>query len=259
MRAPVSLGLAAAFGGLLLLPATASAAPGERVWHPHVRAAKAYARSREGNITFAVRTRGRLAGLRVDQAMPSASVVKAMLLVAYLNNGDVRGRELSGADRALIGPMIRRSKNRAANRVHAIVGSAGLYAVARRAGMRNFSTTSLWSGTQVTGADQTRLFLNFERQVPARHRDTARRLLGSVVGYQRWGIARVRPPGWALYFKGGWTPRVQAQVGLYRRGRRRIAVAVLTSESPGPLYGRETERGIASRLLRGLGRDSRLR
>ena len=89
----------------------------------------------------------------------------------------------------------------------------------------------------------------------ARHRATALWLLGSVVGYQRWGIAQVRPKGWALYFKGGWTSVVQNQVGLYRRGDRRLAIAVLTYGSPNT-YGRETERGVASRLLRGLGPES---
>ena len=47
------------------------------------------------------------------------------------------------------------------------------------------------------------------------------RLLGSIVRSQRWGIARVRPPGWALYFKGGWgsgSGAVDHQVALLRRG-----------------------------------------
>ena len=90
-----------------------------------------------------------------------------------------------------------------------------------------------------------------------RHRDTALRLLGSIVPCQRWGIARASRAGWALYFKGGWTSVVQNQVGLLRRGDRRMAIAVLTYGSLNT-YGRETERGVALRLLRGLGPDSAL-
>lgn len=75
---------------------------------------------------------------------------------------------------------------------------------------------------------------------------------------QRWGIARVRPGGWALHFKGGWTSVVQNQVGVYRHGRQRISIAVLTANNPGYAYGRETQRGIAQRLLRGLEPGSQL-
>ncbi len=256
MRAPPTVVLAALFACVCVLPAAAPAAPdGNRVWHPHVRAAKKYIRSRDGDVSFAVRTPGRFAGYRAHHATSSASVVKAMLMVAYLNQEEVRGRELEDGDLALLDPMIRRSSNRAANQVYGIVGSDGLYRLARRVGMRNFTTMSVWGASQITAADQTKFFLRIERYVAARHRHTALRLLGSVVGYQRWGIAQVRPQGWALYFKGGWTPVVQNQVGLYRRGERRVAIAVLTYGSKS-LYGRETERGVALRLLRGLGSDS---
>ena len=104
-------------------------------------------------------------------------------------------------------------------------------------------------------ADQTRFFLHIDRYVPRRHRRYALRLLGSIVPAQRWGIARVRPRGWALYFKGGWgsgTGWADHQVALLRRGRRRLAVAILITSSPSHEYGKETLRGIAARLLRGL-------
>ena len=235
--------------------ASAAPAQGER-WRPDVRAAKAYASKRGGTVSFALRTRRHLYGYQSRRTMSSASVVKAMLMVAYLNRKGVRGRRLNHEDRALLDPMIQRSSNAAADQVHATVGSEGLYRLARRVGMRNFTTGSVWSGSQITAADQTRFFLRVERYVVRRHRDTALELLSSIVPRQRWGIAQVIPPGWAFYFKGGWTPVVQNQVGLLRRGNRRIAIAVLTSASPGPYYGRETERGVALRLLRGLDRSS---
>ena len=60
----------------------------------------------------------------------SASVVKAMLLVAYLRRSDVRGRGLRADERALLDPMIRFSDNGAADAVHARVGLAALAALA---------------------------------------------------------------------------------------------------------------------------------
>ena len=133
-------GCGAGTGAGRVLPVAAPAAlDRDRVWHPHVRAAKKYAGSRAGDVSFAVRTSGRLAGFRTDHATSSASVVKAMLMVAYLNQEGVRGRELDDEDRALLDPMIRRSSNKAANQVYGIVGSDGLYRLARRVGMRNFT------------------------------------------------------------------------------------------------------------------------
>jgi hypothetical protein len=45
-------------------------------------------------------------------------------------------------------------------------------------------------------------------------------------------------------------------VALLRRGGRRIAVAILTTSSPSHAYAKQTLRGVAARLLRGLRGDS---
>jgi hypothetical protein len=237
---------------LTILTAPASASP----WKPHVRDAAAYAAARAGTVSFGVRTRAALRGVGVERTVPSASVVKAMLLVAYLRRPDVRSRALLPADRALLGPMIRRSDNAAASQVCNVVGTGGLGRLARRAHMKRFHATRPWGLSTIDVADQTRFFLRIDRHVPRRHRRYALRLLGSIVPSQRWGIARVRPRGWALYFKGGWgsgTGWVDHQVALLRRGRRRLSVAILISSSPSHAYGNETLRGVAARLLHGLG------
>jgi hypothetical protein len=178
-----------------------------------------------------------------------------MLLVAYLRQPGVRRRRLRASYRSLLGPMIRRSDNAAASQVCNIVGTGGLARLARRAHMRRFHPTRPWGLSTIDVADQTRFFLHIDRHLPWRHRRYALRLLGSVVPAQRWGIARVRPRGWALYFKGGWgsgTGWVDHQVALLRRGRRRLSVAILITSSPSHAYGNETLRGVAARLLRGL-------
>lgn len=237
-------------------PVSATApADGER-WRPDIRAATAYAKRRAGTVSFALRTRGRLYGYDASRRLTSVSLVKPMLLLAYLNRPGVRRRALTRAEHDLLDPMIVRSANRHATRVRDIVGNAALERIARRAGMRDFATASSWGATQITAADQTRLFLDIERYAPVRHRETVLTLLGSIVPRQRWGMAEVAPRGWAFYFKSGWTPLVQNQAALLRRGRRRVALSVLTRDSPGPYYGRETERGVALRLLRGLTPDS---
>ena len=226
---------------------------------PDVDAATAYARDRAGQVSFAVRTERRLRGFDVTRSVPAASVLKAMLLVTYLRRPDVRRRALPKRDVALLEPMVRWSDSVAATRVRDIVGDTGLRRLARRAGMKRFEPAALWGLSRIDAADQTRFFLHLDGFVPAHHRDFALRLLGSIVPSQRWGVGRVARPGWALYFKGGWgsgTGAVDHQVALLRRGARRFALAILTTSSPGHAYGKETLRGVAARLLRGLGPDS---
>jgi hypothetical protein len=122
--------------------------------------------------------------------------------------------------------------------------------------MRHFTPVlPVWGLSRITADDQTRFFLRIDSFVRARHRAYARHLLASIVPSQRWGIGRVRPRGWKLYFKGGWgsgTGLVDHQVALLTRGGERVSVAILTYADGTHAYGKETLRGIAKRLLAGL-------
>src|SRR5262245_58507496 len=243
MRRLAALSLLAA----LLFPSTAAA------WTPRVAAAQKWASTRQGSITFGVRTDEHLWGRGLDRQVPSASVFKAMLLVTYLRQ--VRHRGLNDADRALLSPMIRRSDNVAATRVRDTVGNAAVVRLAHRVGMTRFRIAQVWGLSQITARDQTKFFLHIDSFVPKRHRDYAMRLLRTIVPSQRWGFAQVIPDGWTLYFKGGWgsgTGAVDHQVGLLQQGEDRVAIAVLTLNSPSHDYGKQTLRGVAKRLLRGL-------
>jgi hypothetical protein len=226
-------------------------------WAANIDAAKQYAQTRAGEESFAVFDRpGHLRGRLLDRPRTSASVIKAMLLVAYLNRSSVRGRELTSDDRGLLGPMIRRSANGPATTVFHLLGPGPLYALAARAGMRNFRVDPHWGLSDLTARDQARFFRRIDLLVPQRHRAYARLLLSSIISRQRWGIAPVAPDGWELYFKGGWLGRsdgwVINQVALLKRGERRISIAILTGQNSSDAYGRATVRGIARRLLNGL-------
>jgi len=258
----VTAGLAAmiALGAAIGLAAPAQAAS-ER-WRPGLEAAREYAATRTGTISFAVRTPHRLYRSDAYRAYPSASVVKAMLMVAYLNHPSVRGRKLNGGDHALLDPMIRRSDNGAASRVRNFVGNGALEHLADRVGMGRFASAPSWGSTQMTAAGQSKLFLRIDRYVVRRHRGTALRLLRTVIPAQRWGVAQAPHPGWTLHFKGGWGDgdgEVDHQVALLRRGKRRVAIAIFTAANPSHDYGKQTLEGIARRLLRGLGPGSRPR
>jgi Beta-lactamase enzyme family len=236
------------------LPATAAAdAPAN--WRPHVNEARAYAISRLGEVSFAVRTEEDFRAFRPDRVVHSASIIKAMFMVAYLNRAGVRDRPLRREARALLSKMIRRSDNTAATTIRNIVGDAALVRLARRAHMTRFAVAPIWGLSQITARDQTRLFLKIEDFIPERHRATAMTLLRTIVPEQRWGIARARPSNWTLYFKGGWgsgTGAVDHQVAQLRRGKLRVAVAIMTTGNPSHEYGKATLEGVAKRLLQGL-------
>jgi hypothetical protein len=241
---------------VVLAALTWPAGAGAQRWEPDVAGAAAWAAERQGSVTFAVRTPDRLFGRGLDRQVPSASVIKAMFMVAYLRQASVRERPLHGGDRALLRPMIRRSDNVAATRIRDIVGNAAVARLAERAAMTHFRIAPVWGLSLITARDQTRFFLRIEKLLPERHRGYAMRLLRTIVPSQRWGMAQVVPEGWRLHFKGGWgsgTGAVDHQVGLLRRGSRRVAIAVLTTGSPSHAYGKATLRGVSRRLLRGLG------
>jgi beta-lactamase class A len=223
-------------------------------WQRRVAGARRFAKGRRGAVGFAViDTRGVLRTRQGSRRFPSASVVKALLLVAYLDRASVRHRALGTGEKQLLAPMIRRSDNDAASRVMSVVGVAGLRHVARRARLRNFTPSWAWGNTQITAADMARLFWRIDRLLPARHRAFGLGLLRGVVPSQRWGIPHARPAGWRTYLKGGWRGSLTHQAALLRRGRKRIAIAVLTA-GPGDAYGHATIQGVAARVLRGLNR-----
>jgi hypothetical protein len=190
---------------------------------------------------------GRIHGYNVSTQFRSASVTKAMLLVAILRRAATR--PLSGGEKALLKPMITESDSKAALSVYRSVGDLGLLAISHAVRMRHFQPVGALFETRITAADQARLFLRIDRLAPERHRGYARALLSGIIAPQRWGIAPVaQARRFKVFFKGGWRKGIEHQVALLERAGRRIALAVLTSGEPA-VYGRATEAGIASRVL----------
>jgi hypothetical protein len=218
-----------------------------------IKDAQRYARARQGEVAFAVldeRT-NRVRGLRRTTRFRSASVVKAMMLISVLRRAP--DRRLTKAEKARLRPMVTKSDNATASAIYAQIGAHGLRRVARAAGMHKFSPARPWGVSQITAADQVRFFLRIDKLVPRRHRRYARKLLSSITKGQRWGIAPVaRRRKLKAFFKGGWVTGITHQVALLerKRDRARIAVAVLTRNSPSMAYGEATIEGVAARLLR---------
>jgi hypothetical protein len=223
-----------------------------------IRRAEEFAASR-GDVSFAlIDSSVGLRGYDPDRQYSSASVSKALLLAAELRRLERGHLPLDQGTKALLEPMVTYSDNRAADAIYARVGDAGLEDVARRAGMQSFEVTpGFWGGDKVTAADLARFFYGLDANLPRRHRRYAKSLLARITSVERWGIPDAIGRGWSIWFKGGWRPPGQEQTSgpvthqaalLVHRGGERLALAVLTDESPGG-GGISTVQAVAERLL----------
>ncbi len=214
------------------------------------RAAFTWAARRAGRVAVAVvDSRGRPFGFHAGVPFTSASVVKAMLLVAYLRHHAT----VSAAMRDVLRHMINYSDNSAADAVYRVVGRRGLAKLARTVGMQGFRTTGAWVSTRITAADMAPFFRDMETWVPVRHRRFANWLLAHVTPSQCWGIpAAAVPLGYSVYFKPGWLGAwVLANEAARLEGHSvRLGLAVFTDRNPYSSYGKDTIAGVTRRLLR---------
>jgi beta-lactamase class A len=213
--------------------------------------ARRWLRGRVGRTGFAVVDgAGRLQGTRMHETFASASLVKAMLLVAFLQQLDRGDQPLDPADRALLEPMIRSSDNDAASAIFERVGQQGLADLALQAGMTELTTSPLWGETSISAADQARFFALLDQLLPQRSARFARTLLLGIVPEQSWGIPAVaRPDGYRVLFKGGWRDDILNQAARLEGARGTFSLAVLSDGNPSMSYGIETVEGVASALL----------
>jgi hypothetical protein len=225
-----------------------------------ISAAVRFLDGRAGRTSLAVvDSRGRLGGVRLREHFQSASVVKVMMLVAYLQMLSAHHRGLRSADNSLLYPMIHISDNDAASAVLSIVGGAALARVARESGMRDYAPgVGWWAYTQTSAADQARLFSDLQRLIPPQFYAYARGLLSGIEPSQSWGIPPVARPRWRVFFKTGALP----SEGLFHEAARlersgvTFTVAVFTTGDPSMAYGEQTIAGVGAALLAGAPSDS---
>ena len=231
--------------------------PNPRAAHPSpgaIKTAWRYASSRAGLVSAAVvDSDGALTGLRARRRFVSASVVKAVMLVAYLRELARQGASLDSSTEEVLRAMITVSDNDAADTIYYRLGDDPMEQVAREAGAGTLDVRGYWSETYLSARDGARFISRAEQLLPRRFRRFGMGLLADVVAYQRWGIPAAAEPDWKPGFKGGWrgTDRGQLvhQIAVLRRGRTRISLAILTDAMPSHEYGVETLEGITLRLL----------
>ncbi len=218
--------------------------------------ARRFASAREGEVAFAVADdRGGVAGVDIHRPFPSASLSKAMILVAYLRKLAAEDGEPSQSDLLTLGYMIRLSDNASGDTIYSRVGDEALVDLADRAGMKGFAVSGDWANATVTASDQARFFLAIDRLVPRRFRGLARDLLESVSELQSWGIPVDARPRWRVFFKGGWRPEEDGEMvhqgALLENGSKRVGIAVMTTQNPDMAYGEQSIEGVSRLLLGG--------
>jgi hypothetical protein len=208
---------------------------------------------RAGRTAFAVvDSSGHVSGLRLHERFETASVVKVMMLVAYLQMLQARHGSLGAADTALLYPMIHISDNNAASAVFSIVGAGALARVAQESGMEDYAPgVGWWAYTQTSAIDQARLFFMLDRLIPERFYGYARYLMSTIEPSQSWGIPPVARPRWQVFFKTGALPErgLFNEVGRLERGPLTFTIAVFTDGDPSMAYGEQSIESVASELL----------
>jgi hypothetical protein len=218
-----------------------------------ISAAVRFLDGRAGRTSLAVLdSHGHLGGARLREHFETASVVKVMMLVAFLQMRDAEHRALGANDNALLYPMIHVSDNNAASAVFAIVGSSAVSRVAREAGMSDYAPgVGWWAYTQTSAGDQARLFLALQRLIPHRFYAYARGLMAGIEPSQSWGVPPVARPRWQVFFKTGALPErgLFNEVARLERGPITFTIAVFTDGDPSMAYGEQTIEGVAAILL----------
>ena len=218
-----------------------------------ISAAGRYLAGRAGRTSFAVvDSSGQLSGSHLREHFQTASVVKVMMLVAFLQRRGAEHRGLSAADRSLLYPMIHISDNNAASAVFAIVGSGAVSRVAHEAGMGDYAPgLGWWAFTQTSAADQARFFSMLGRLIPAQFYPYARGLMSGIEPSQSWGVPPVARPSWQVFFKTGALPSrgLFNEVARLERPGFTFTIAVFTDSDPSMSYGEETIEGVARALL----------
>jgi hypothetical protein len=229
-----------------------------------IHRAEGYLNSRGGHTALAVvTTEGREYGIRIHDRFITGSLVKAMLLVAYLRRLDAMGQHtVDPTSNSILYPMINVSDNNAATRCWSIVGNAGLYSVAHAAGMTDFSVDtsaswgSEWGAALLSAADQARFFFEMDSLIPKEFVGYARNLLSTISAADTWGIPTVaRPLGYQVFFKAGWRPSpdiflVHQAARLEGHGRT-FSMAVMTDGDNGMGDGISKIEGTTRALLSG--------
>jgi hypothetical protein len=217
-----------------------------------------------GSVTAAVvvPSRGTIYVVNPEIAVPLASVVKLVIMLAVLDGAEREGRMVTADEMALLEPMVTWSDNDSATLLWSLLGNGdGIEAYLERIGAGGILPDPwAWGDTRASGAAVALLLsrLAFGDLVNAEHRELALSLLAQVSEDQRWGIgsALLAPDRALVAVKDGWYPvargwrassaGVVVPVADAPAGAVPYSIAVLSAENETLEGAIETIQGVAA-------------
>jgi hypothetical protein len=228
-----------------------------------VPGATEFLESRERQWAFAVYLpeRNAIYHANGDQPFPMASVVKVVIMLAFLDQRLAGGTPLAEADLDLLQWMVTESDNWAAERLwYEIGGDSAIAAFTEKHSLTGIDVEGApgWGDVTATAIGLTRLFalLYEESFLDEPSRSLAADLLAAVIEEQQWGASAAFPP-WApagtFGTKNGWYPaltgwRVNSVAMQLGGSSEPMVLAGLTRNQESFEYAVETIERVAQRI-----------
>lgn len=227
-------------------------------------AAETSARSRSPvwGVAVAVPSRAFVFTANADEQVPTASVVKVMIMLSVLDRARQDRRPASEEELALLWPMITESDNDATSELWESVGrGAAVASYLRSVGVTGFTPDpgTSWGVSFVSARAMATLLgkLIGEEILDAPSRALALRMLEGVIPPQRWGVAAGTDAatGDRVGIKNGWYPGEEGwrvnSVGVVRPSAGpAYVIAIVTDARPSMSEGIATIESIAAQVNR---------
>ena len=223
-------------------------------------AALSFARSRPPiwSIAVVLPASGVVYAENADEQVPTASVVKVLVMLAVLERARAERRPVSEAELALLWPMVTESDNDATSELWDDVGRGqAVQAYLQSVGVAGFTPDpgTSWGVSFASARAMATILgkLLSGEILDEPSRALALRLLDAVIPQQRWGITAGATAGDAVGVKNGWYPgdegwRVNS-VGVVRpKAGNPYAIAIMTDARASWREGIDTIEGTAEKI-----------
>jgi beta-lactamase class A len=230
--------------------------------------AQAFARSRPPTwgVAVIVPSQGVVYTDNADTEVPTASVVKVLVMLTVLEQARQDHRPPSDAELALLWPMITESDNDATSELWEDIGRGqAVSSYLRSVGVTGFTPdpATSWGVSFVSARAMATVLAKLLAGdiLDATSRALALKLMDSVIPEQRWGVTAGATAGDQIALKNGWYPGEEGwrvnSAGIVRpRDGAPYAIAVVTDGRSSWQEGIDTIEGIAAPLRASLGGPS---